>query len=371
MEAIFFLLIFLVVYSYLIYPAAIWVLTRIRRNSWAKREISPRVTMIISVYNEEKVIGAKIRNVLSLNYARELLEVIVASDGSTDRTNEIVSGWKDPRLTLKAFTGRAGKTACLNRVVPGAKGRIVVFTDGNSMYAPDTVTKLVKSFFDPEVGLVTGWTRYNGGAERSGGIYSRLEMKTKYWESLLSSCVGADGAIFAMRKELFNPLEESDINDFVLPLQVISQGKRVVLDPEIFCSEPLLERGEDEFDRQARITNRTLRAIWKYKKFLNPFSHGCFSFFLFSHKVLRYLAPFLIPGVFLLNLMLLGTSSLYIILLFIQMVILTLGLVNFLGKFQGRLGEMCKVLLVTLFAQGAGWTRMLRGVSENLWTPQR
>lgn len=373
MEVTFFSLLFWAVYPYGIYPVVLSLLSRLFGNTWYPGDFTPRVTVLISVYNEEKVIEEKIRNTLSLQYPEHLLEIIVISDGSDDQTNEIVFRFKDPRLTLKAFSERSGKTVCLNRVVPEAKGDIVLFTDANSMFPSDTLLKLVRNFFDKNVGLVTGWSKYlrQGGGEESTGIYSRLEMGTKYWESLVSSCVGADGAIFAIRKGLYEPLDERDINDFVIPLQVISQGKRVVLDPEVFCFEKSSKGEREEFRRQTRITNRTLRAVLKNPRFLNPFSFGYFSFFLFSHKFLRFLVPFFAAGAFLTNLFLLKVSPFYIGLIFMQLLFLCLGLANLVGKVNGRVANICKFFLITLSAQFAGWIRRVRGIPDTMWTPRR
>jgi len=373
MEVIFFLFLFLSVYPYFIFPVVTYIMSRFWGSSWLQRDLLSRVTIIISVYNEERVIEGKIKNALLLKYLQELIEIIVISDGSNDRTNEIVLGFKDPRVVLMAFPKRSGKTACLNRVVPKAKGDIVLFTDANAMFPSNMLTKLVRNFNDKKVGLVTGWTKYMkaGNEGEATGIYSRFEKMTKYWESLVSSCVGADGAIFAIRKALYKPLEDDDINDFVTPLQVISQGKRVVLDPEVFCFEEQSEGEGGEYHRQARITNRTLRAIFRNPGVLNPFSYGYFSFFLLSHKLFRFLVPFFVAGTFLANLYLLKVSPIYIGLILIQLLFLGLGLANILGKVEGRVTDICKFFLITLSAQLTGWIRMVRGVSDTMWTPQR
>jgi glycosyltransferase involved in cell wall biosynthesis len=373
MEVMFLLLLGLSIYPYGIYPLAVYVMSRLFSHSWHKGDTTPPVTIVISVYNEEKGIGEKIKNTLSLEYPKELLEILVISDGSTDKTNEIVSDFKDPRLILRFFSERSGKTACLNRVVPDARGDIILFTDANSIFPSDVLFKLVRNFYDRDVGSVTGWTKYieEGKKKDTTGIYSWLEMQTKHWESLISSCVGADGAIFAIRKSLYKPLDAQDINDFVIPLHVIRQGKRVVLDPEIFCFENLSKGQGDEFRRQTRITNRTLRAILRYPGFLNPFSYGTFSFFLLSHKLLRFLVPFFVAGAFIVNLLLLNNSMMYVGFLFIQVLLLGLGLVNLMGKLEGRLANLCKFFLITLFAQFTGWIRRFRGISDTMWTPQR
>jgi cellulose synthase/poly-beta-1,6-N-acetylglucosamine synthase-like glycosyltransferase len=373
MEAVFFSFLFFSVYSYAIYPAVVYVMSRVLNNPWDKGDIAPPITIVISVYNEEKVIEQKLKNALSLKYPEGLLEIIVISDGSSDRTNEIASMFKDSRLVLKAFPERSGKTACLNRVVPEAKGDIILFTDANSMFPSDILLKLVRNFPDQNVGLVTGWTKYAqvGEDKETTGVYSKLEKMTKYWESLISSCVGADGAIFAIRKELYKPLDDQDINDFVIPLDVISQGKRVVLDPNVCCFETPSAGQGSEYRRQARITNRTLRAILKHPRFLNPFSHGTFSFFLLSHKFLRFLVPFFVAGAFLINLFLLKVSPIYIGLIFVQLLFLGLGLANLVGKVDGRVANICKFFLITLSAQFTGWIRRFRGISDTMWTPQR
>ncbi len=373
METALFILLFFSVYPYAIYPGVVYILSRLLGNSWQQDELALKATLIISAYNEEMVIEKKIRNALALEYPEGLLEIIVVSDGSNDLTNEIVSQFKDPRLFLKAFSERSGKTACLNRIVPEAKGDILLFTDVNSIFPIDVLPELVRNFSDEKVGLVTGWTKYvqPGKGDATSGLYSKLERMTKRWESLISSCVGADGAVFAIRKNLYKPLDDQDINDFVTPLHVISRGKRVVLDTDVYCFEEPPKGEGSEYHRQARITNRTLRAIFRNPGFLNPLSYGFFSFFLLSHKLLRFLVPFFTMGVFLTNLFLLKISLIYIILFSIQVLFFGLGLVNLIGKVRGRLTNICKFFLITLFSQLIGWIRRFRGISDTMWIPQR
>ena len=210
---------FLVVYPYAVYPLSVIALSRVLRREWKKDDDWLNVTLLVSVYNEEGVIKEKIENALGLDYPEDRYEIVVVSDGSTDNTNQIVSSFDDPRVVLKVFD-RAGKTSCLNRVVPDVRGEIVILTDANSMFPRQALKNIVRSFADERIGLVTGWTKYRrGDTEETPGLYSRLEKITKQAESLVSSCVGADGAIFAIRKALFRRLEEADINDFVIPLE--------------------------------------------------------------------------------------------------------------------------------------------------------
>jgi glycosyltransferase involved in cell wall biosynthesis len=373
MKMMFLIFLFLSLYSYLIYPGVLFFLSKIARHPWTRKDIKPTVSIIISVYNEESIIGKKIQNALALDYSKELLEVIVSSDGSTDQTTKIVSEMRDSRLLLRDFPDRSGKTTCLNRVVPDAKGDIILFTDANSMFPPDMLATLVKNFNSPEIGLVTGWTKYQSPGEQqpTAGMYSRLEKTTKHVESSISSCVGADGAVFAIKKYLYKPLKEHDINDFIIPLHVIEQGKRVVLDPDVFCVEDTATGGLREYQRQVRITTRTLGAIRRNAVFMNPLSFGVFSFFLISHKVIRFLVPFFVLGLFVTNLFLLPKSPFYILTFSGQILFVAAGIANVFGIVKGRISTICKFFLITLSAQLIGWIRMFIGIEDTMWTPQR
>lgn len=373
MELLFFIALLLTLYPYAIYPLLVIAWSKQSGRTWGKEHITPPVSVIISVYNEEEVIREKIENALSLDYPTDLFEVIVVSDGSTDRTNQIVTSIIDHRLVLRTYPERNGKTACLNQVVPDAKGDILIFTDANSMFPSDAILKLARNFFDDRIGLVTGWTKYRkaGGEEETTGLYARLEKVTKYGESLISSCVGADGAVFAMRKELYRPLKDYDINDFVIPLNVIGQGKRVVLDPEVYCVEKPSEGEVKEFRRQVRITNRTIGAIWRNVGFLNPVAHGTFSFFLFSHKIIRFLVPFFFLGTFCSGLFLSGESTIYAGFAIVQAFFIVIGIFGIYEYLHGRFVQLCSFILLTIYAQLVGWMRWATGKSDVIWKPER
>lgn len=320
MAIIFWVSLFAIGYAYLGYPALLWALTRFVKTETTERfdnkEPLPSVTLIISAYNEEKVIAEKIHNALSLDYPADLLEIVIVSDGSSDRTPQIVSEFADRGVVLRHYEGRMGKTACLNRAVPLAKGKIIVFSDANSDYDRNALKALVHPFQDSTVGFVTGWTRYGSGHDMtvadSLGIYSKLELVTKELESRLGSCVGADGAIFAIRKDLYVLLKDYDINDFVIPLTINKQGYRGVLQREALCFEKDAGGAKGEFHRQVRITNRTIRAIINHRQLLNPLRFGFFSIKLFSHKLCRFLVPYFMIGLFFSNLFLISRSSFFL-----------------------------------------------------------
>jgi cellulose synthase/poly-beta-1,6-N-acetylglucosamine synthase-like glycosyltransferase len=253
--------------------------------------------VIVSAYNEERSLDAKLRNVLATDYPRDLLQVLVVSDASTDRTNDIARSFEHDGVTLIVQPTRRGKSLGLNDAIDRARGDIVVFTDANASFTPQTIPTLLRYFADPKVGLVTGYTQYetrgSGEVAHATNLYTSLERAIKIAESRWGCCVGADGAVFAMRRRLFRPLRHDDINDFVIPLDVIAQRSECVFASGAWCAEAASDSVASEFRRQARITNRTLRALWRHVGLLNPFRYGLFSFFLFSHKIVRFLVPVL------------------------------------------------------------------------------
>lgn len=375
METLFIVFALLMLYPYLIFPVLVTLWSRLARQQWEQREITPAVTLVISVHNEEEVISEKLRNSLLLDYPEHLLEIMLVSDGSTDRTNAIISACaeQDGRVALEAFPERRGKTACLNLSIPRAKGEIIVFTDANSMFPRDMLQKIVRNFADKSIGLVTGWTKYRRGDGEEGttGVYARLEMLIKKGESLVSSCVGADGAVFAMRKILYRPLQDHDINDFVIPLNVIGAGSRVVLDPEVYCLEQPSEGKAREYRRQARITNRTLGAIGRNIRYLDPLAYGSFSFFLLSHKILRFLVPFFFAATFVLLIALSGKSPIYALFALAQLLFVGIGISAMANSTGGGFSHLFAFILLTFSAQITGWLRWATGRTDVIWKPER
>ncbi|MGB7328757.1 MAG: glycosyltransferase family 2 protein, partial [Rubripirellula sp.] len=258
---------------FLFYPVGIFLLSRLRREP-AIGSATPTATLVISAFNEAECIGEKIANALSLDYPAHLFDVMVISDASDDGTDEIVEGWDDPRVTLCRMKRRSGKSAGLTRFCPRTSADILVFTDANSIFKPDALTKLARHFDDIDLGYSVGrqsYTNINSSSSDSENIYWSIELMMKAWESRLSSVVGADGAIYALRSELFEPLSAEDINDFLLPLKVVAKGYRGVFDPEAVCFEDAAPDFSGEFRRKRRIVNRSMRAVLKVREAMNPF----------------------------------------------------------------------------------------------------
>lgn len=380
MNILFWLSLFLIFYVYVGYTLLLLVIAMFRKRETRGIDFSAfqKVSLIISAYNEEKVIKNKIQNSLSLNYPGELLEIIIISDGSTDRTEEIVSQYSDRGVILKSYPGRLGKTACLNKAVQLAKGDIVVFSDANSQYDAGAVKELVRHFSDEEIGFVTGHTRYVAATDEEKvlpiGIYSQIEKLIKKLESKVSSCVGADGAIFAIRKKLYQPLSDYDINDYVIPMQIIRQGYRGVIEEKAFCVEKAAEGSRGEYDRQVRITNRTIRAIFKNADMLNPLKYGFIAFELFSHKLLKYLSPFFVITLFVSNAFLINNGAFYIVTFIGQICFYALAALGYTGKCKKGIPVLIsfsETFTITNLAMLMGWMRYVEGDTFTTWTKVR
>jgi cellulose synthase/poly-beta-1,6-N-acetylglucosamine synthase-like glycosyltransferase len=369
-------------YMFVGYPLILGVLgILVRKRPRFGSLTQPTVSLIVSAYNEEKVIGEKLENCLSLQYPPDKLEIIVVSDASTDRTDAIVEGYAYEGVVLKRMPMRGGKTAGLNAVMPLTTGEIIVFSDANALYVPNAVQQLVKNFSDPSIGCVTGDSRYDqldaSYVGKSEDTYWDYERFLKIKESALGSMVGADGAIFAIRKRLFRPLKAEDINDFVIPLQIVSQGFRCVFEPEAVCYESAVVHFEGEFRRKVRIANRCWNGLFRVKQLLNPFRYGWFSLQLISHKLLRWLTPVFLMSLLASSVFLASENwmcAVYAGVVIGQLVLYALGMLG-LGlerlQIQSRwLSLACYFTLMNV-ASVVGMLKYIRGQKINIWEPER
>jgi cellulose synthase/poly-beta-1,6-N-acetylglucosamine synthase-like glycosyltransferase len=288
---------FVPVYVYIGYPAILIVLDKLVKGKPVHTDdISPPVSLIVSCYNEADVIEQKITNCLSVDYPQHQLEVLFVSDGSDDGTDDVIMQYCNERIKLIRQDGRLGKSMGLNLALAEAKGEIVVFSDANAMYKENALKMLVRNFHDESVGYVVGAAIYKDEAESSAGstenIYWQYEIFIKKIESKLHSVVGGDGAIYAIRRSLYEPLDKEDINDFVNPLQIIAKGYRGIFDADAICYEQTAGDFDKEGKRKQRIVNRSFSGLMKNITVLNPLKYSFYSLELFSHKLLRWLIPF-------------------------------------------------------------------------------
>lgn len=276
-------------YSIVGFPILVMVRGALMRKVVRAAPITPRVSIIVSAHNEADAIGAKLESLLALDYPAECREILVASDGSDDATNRIVSEFAERGVRLLELP-RVGKAAALNTAVEATTGEIVVFSDANSIFAPTSLSALVAPFADPTVGGVAGDQRY---LPADGAIGERrywdLDRILKQFESRAGHVISATGAIYAIRRELFEPVPASVTDDFVISTGVIERGRRLVFAADAVAFEPVASSESAEFSRKVRIMTRGFRSVLARRALLNPQRHGFYALQLLSHKVLRRL----------------------------------------------------------------------------------
>lgn len=284
-----------VVWVYAGYPLLLAALGRIRRRPRERRPTHKAVSVLVAAHNEEGVIEAKVANVRATEYPQHLIEIVVASDGSTDDTIEAARrAGADRVLDLP----RVGKITALNGAVEAARGEILVFTDADSLFLPDTLDQLLANFADPSVGGVSANEVSGTGSDASGvargeGVYWRYEQWVKRLEDRVGSTVSASGRLYAIRRSLFRPSTvTSGTDDFVISTQVLKAGRRLAFDEHTLVQVDSPDDASSEFRRKVRVMNRGLRAAFSLGELLLPWRGGFYSVQVLSHKVLRRLLPF-------------------------------------------------------------------------------
>ncbi|MDP8943778.1 MAG: glycosyltransferase family 2 protein [Actinomycetota bacterium] len=289
----------LIVYAHVGYPLLLWLIARVRRDRrfaaadrvGDRQPALPDVSLVIPAYDEDPVIARKVANSLALDYPRERLEVIVASDGSSDRTVEQArAAGADLVLDLP----RGGKIRAQDRAVDRARGEIVAFSDANSTWAPDALRRLVAPFADPRVGYVCGQVRFSGdGATNQEGAYWRYEMAVRELESRLGGVTAGNGAIYATRREAYLRVDPRMGHDLSFPFNLVKRGWRALYEPGARAEEPMVPSIEGEFRRKRRMMSHTWPIVVR-GGMLSPRGYSpLYALEIGSHRVLRYLSPFL------------------------------------------------------------------------------
>ena len=297
-QVVFIAAIVMMAFIYAGYPAMMFALSLVVRRPVRRDDITPRVSVIIAAYNEERDIKAKLKNTLALDYPCDRMEIIVASDCSTDQTDEIIRSFGAQGVILRQQPGRFGKTVAQNRAVKISSGEILVFSDATTMCEPDAIRKIVRSFADPEVGCVAGQLIYADASSSAVGkgcrSYWGYEKFLKRCESHVGSLIGVSGCLYAVRRICHARLAGDMIDDFVIATEIYLQNLRVVYEPEAIAVEDANRRARDEFRMRVRVIKQTLSALRRYRHTLNPFRHKMFAFQMIAHKALRYAVPFLL-----------------------------------------------------------------------------
>jgi len=368
--------IFLIIYPSVIYPSLVYVLGLIRPLRVKRRSWFPSVTVLIPAYNEAQNIAATIQNKLDQDYPSDRIEIIVISDGSTDGTDDIVRQFSSENVRLIRREPREGKAAALNEAVRFARGEILVFSDANSLFAPDAIRRMMENFGDPKVGYVTGNLTYRirsvGAAGNGCSAYMKYENTLRTIETRAGSIIGVNGGVDAIRRELYRDVPRNLITDFVLPLHVISTRHRVVYDERVHSSEVANSELSSEFRMRVRVSLRALQGMAYMRRLYNPINHPWAAFGLISHKVSRYFGFLFLSIAFAANLMLISNPG-YVVLLIAQTMaylLALLGLRKGLPKVCSRVTSIPAYFLMSNVAFTVAAIKFLQGETMATWQPR-
>jgi len=378
MVAAFWSVIAVVGFVYAGYPLLIWALARLRPDPVRRGTELPTVTFVIAAYNEEDAIAAKLENTLAIDYPADRFEIVVVSDGSTDRTDEIVTREFAGRVRLLPLGGRFGKTIGQNRAVEATTGDVIVFSDATTVYRPDTVRRLVAPFSDPRVGCVAGWIVMGKEGDEAvvegRAAYADYEQWIREQESLFASILGASGAAYAIRRDVYTPLPADVISDMAQVIKVVAQGRRAVIERTAIAYEAGESRGlREELERRTRIIVRGLRAQWYLRDFFVPWRHPWFCFQIVAHRLLRLAIPVFMALLFAINLTLVDGPFFRLTMLG-QLVFYGIALLGWVLERRGTRSRLLGIpfyFCAVNFAPVLAVRDLLRGETRAVWETKR
>lgn len=365
-------------YTYIGYPVVVWIISLLRPKNVKRAACEPFVTILITAYNEEKDIREKLENTLKIDYPREKLEILVASDGSTDRTDEIVKEYAGKGIKLFRQEGRKGKTYTQNKAVEQTNCEIILFSDATTAYQPNVLREITPNFSDETVGCVAGKLIYvddsasNVGKGAKG--YWNYETFLKISESRACSLIGASGCLYAVRKSAYQPMYPEACSDFLICTVVYRQGLRSIYEPNAICTEETNQRSDKELMMRVRVISQTFTDLWRNRDMLNPLRAGFYSVELISHKILRYMVPLFLFLVLFSSLILAAYSLFFAAMLFLQAAFyLTAFLGWMLEKNNVNIGILAMPLYFVLAnaASAIAFYKFLSGETVTRWEPIR
>jgi cellulose synthase/poly-beta-1,6-N-acetylglucosamine synthase-like glycosyltransferase len=376
---------FLILYTYLGYFFVILVLGQLRNLKVAKSndfDSLPSVTLMIAAYNEEKNIHEKILNSLKLDYPKELLEILVVSDASSDDTDIITKSFADQGVKLIRIEGRLGKTEARNQAIKLVKSDITLFSDATTDYNSNVIKSLVSNFNDPKVGMAIGHLKYSNSSNTQMGVGQKLyweyETLIKQAQTKFGTLTGSIGCITAFRTKHYTALPSNIIEDFTEPLMFIQKGLRVVFEKDAVCYEDATDKSSNEWSMRVRVIRGGITGLIYAKSVLNPFKNPAASFQLISHKVLRWLVP--IFGIILLISSSISvvcndsTSDLIKIIFGLQLIFYTTSLVSFILeklKIQNELLAIPLYFAVVNLASLVAIFKVITSKLEATWETDR
>lgn len=358
-ELVFWFCAFIIFYTYLGYGVLLYILVRIKRSLHkTKKRIPlvemPEVTLFITAWNEEDMVDQKMRNTYALEYPKDKLRIMWVTDGTTDRTNEKLSGYPDVIVQFKP--DRLGKTAAMNRGIAFVQTPLVVFTDANTMLNKDALFEIVRCFADEKVGCVAGEKRIRQQSKEKAvssgeGVYWKYESKLKTWDSELHSVVGAAGELFAIRTDLYEVMPiDTLLDDFILSLRIAQKGYKTAYNSNAYAVEGASASMSEEEKRKVRIAAGGLQSIWRLRSLLNVFKFKTLSFQYISHRVLRWtLTPLLLFMLLPLNILILTyhpDNFIFIVIFALQILFYAAG---YLGKIMEQRNIRFKMLFIPYY----------------------
>lgn len=365
-------------YTYAGYPLLLFVIGSLYPRLVRRTDCTPTVTIIITAYNEELALADKLEDTLALDYPHDSLEVIVASDCSSDRTDEIALEFHTRGVRLHRQPERLGKTAAQNAAVERASGEIIVFSDATTFYRRDVLRTLMPNFSDPTVGCVTGRLIYTDPAGSTVGhgarSYWSYESFLRKHESSVCSLIGVCGCLYAVRRSAYVPLYHEACSDFVIATKMVEQGLRAVYEPAAVCTEETNIQANKELKTRVRIITQTLADLWRNRGMLNPLRSGFYAVELFSHKVMRYLVPLFLIAILAASIVLTPHSIFFTFILVAQIAFYgAAGLAVLLERsgWNSRLLAIPQYFVIGNLASLIAFYQFLRGERYMRWEPIR
>ncbi|WHZ29210.1 MAG: Glycosyl transferase, group 2 family [Nitrospira sp.] len=374
-QCLFWLSLAFIFYAYAGYPLMLLLLSAIRNRPVQAAPVCPRVSFIITAYNEEKRIHDKLTNTLRLDYPRDRMEIVVASDCSTDGTDDIVRSFQTSGVRLIRSNRKGGKEAAQQLAVESTDGEILVFSDTATILEPQAVSSIVKNFADESVGCVSSVDRFidGDGAVSGEGAYVRYEMWLRKLETRVNTLVGLSGSFFAARRTVCREWAPDLQSDFNTLLSSVRLGLRGVADPDSVGYYHNLLDQRKEYERKVRTVVRGISVFMRSVSLLNPLRYHLFAWQLFSHKLCRWLVPFAMIAALVANGWLALSSPVYRAILLVQAGFYSLALVYMLSRRVPSVG-MLRIpsffVMVNLSILDA-WMRYFRGERIVSWTPSK
>jgi len=293
----------LLLYAYIGYPLLLALLASFSRRRRPNPGYTPTITVLIAAYNEQAAIGRKIEQTLALDYPADMLQVLVVSDGSSDRTDEIVKEFTDSRVRLLRVEGREGKTKAQNEGVKEASGDIVVFSDATAIYHPKALLYLAANYSDPKVGAVSGRYKYFDPEDESptglgSSVFWNYENLIKLLQARISTLTGCSGCIYSVRRTNYVPLWRDACSDLVEPLCIVRNGYRVAFEDRALAYEETTKKSSQEFKMRVRVATRGMRGVLSVPELLQPWRNAWTTFQLVSHKIVRWMVPLFLIIIF-------------------------------------------------------------------------